>query len=110
MKHPTEWRYTDDAFREVKGAIGTEEWARYADDNLVFQPCEDEDGAYESMGWFQMVYMNEDFNLECRVYWPNRSAEVVNWITDDVVASLPRFDSPRQLVEWCMMVREVFDG
>lgn len=53
MKHPSEWRYSDEAFHEVKARIGGNSWA----DSKTHQVFEDQGaGVYRNMGWFQLTY------------------------------------------------------
>lgn len=114
MKHPSEWRYTDEAFAEVQERVDVPIDDYFAQqDVFYFRDRQDCGKCYESMGWFEDAYLgrqNNQSHLVCWLYWPERTARVAIEGTGDVVAELRRIDSPRQLVEWCMMVREMVDG
>lgn len=108
MKHPSEWRYSDEAFHEVKARIGGNSWA----DSKTHQVFEDQGaGVYRNMGWFQLTYFPYGGGVladpRCQILWPERSAEIHRG--DEKLATMERFDSVRQLVEWCKMVGAIIN-
>lgn len=113
MKHPSEWRYTDEAFPEVIDTVGLDVEGLDEQDVFYFRDRQDCGKCYESMGWFEDAYLgrqNNQSHLVCWLYWPERVARVAIEGTGEVIAEMRKIHSPRQLVEWCMMVREMVDG
>jgi hypothetical protein len=109
VKHPSKWRYSDEAFHEVKARIGGAEWDAHHAANIVFK--EGEVGVYENLGWFEITYFPFRYRglgvACCQIQWPERSAEILR--RGETLATMERFDSVRQLVEWCKMVWEMAD-
>lgn len=111
MKHPTEWRYTDDAFPEaLEVSISDDPSKRYVKREPVFRE-DDGDGWLHSMGWFERAYF--DPGMTCWLKEDLSCAQVCLGGWDKVnepLAELRTIHSPRQLVEWCMMVKEMAGG
>lgn len=109
MKHPSEWTYGDGAFPEVIASQRVDAGNRPQEPVFSKHP-RGVRREYHSMGWFESVYLGNTHTLWVTEDLTRAWVCPFNWReVEEPLAELRRIDSPRQLVEWCMMVMEMVD-